>query len=453
MAPLFAIMTLLHYNRAILYLCPGLLYYASTTVPSHVQNWMQRRTRERGTRILSVTEIASPSSQRPNAPVWDIVFECSPEAFERFRPGQHCHLHVPDVSVVAHPFTVNKVRGYDDRLRILVRETGPFTTQLGKRLGRGYQRQIDEMESQSSPPLAGMPVVNVSEFNGTSERMQQLQSHDHAIIIAGGIGITPYLTLLMDIIDHRSSALSNRLKTLELHWMCRDMSLIKYLYDEYFSEMLRCTSSYDRGTLPSVKITVHYTGTQEEDMTCDLSSRPDKAHFEPSSEYTNATHPMKLYLFSVGSKFATVAFTSIFSFDLWLVWFFYAQIQSQDDMAARMLSLFFIIVSSIALSIGLVHYGNAYKVQPKISLSSLKTGVGYSATLDNDMSHKIHVSYQQHSTGRPDLKTLLLPLKHALNPGIFVCGPREMVDNVRYVANDLNEKMHPSSVYEERFEK
>ena len=75
-----------------------------------------------------------------------------------------------------------------------------------------------------------------------------------------------------------------------------------------------------------------------------------------------------------------------------------------------------------------------------------------SATLDSNVSRKIHVSYQQHSTGRPDLKTLLLSLKHALNPGIFVCGPKEMMDNVRNVAYDLNENMHPS-FYEERFEK
>lgn len=407
---------------------------------------MQRSTK--GTHILSITKISSPSTQRP---VWDIVFKCSHEAFKQFRPGQYCDLHVPDISVVSHPFTANKVQGYDDRLRLLIRETGPFTVQLGKCLRDGFQRRIDELERQS-PPRVAMPCMFVSEFNGISQRIKQLSSHDHAMVIAGGIGITPYLTLLMEVIDHHSSAPSSCLKTLELHWMCRDISLIKFLYEEYFSEMLRCTSSNDDDTIPSVKIIVHYTGTQDAPK-CEQSSRPDKAHFDPSSEYLDGTYPMKPSQFSVGTKIAVVAFTLIFSLGLWLVWFFFAQIQSQEEMGPRILSLFFTIVSSIALSIGFVHYGNVDKVECQASLSSLKTAGDYSArsTQDESMSHKRYVSFQQHNTGRPNLKNLLLPLEHALSPGIFVCGPSEIMDGVRNIVDDL--KIHQSAVYEELFEK
>eukprot|EP00956_Cyclotella_meneghiniana_P030166 scaffold75189_cov121-Cyclotella_meneghiniana.AAC.1 len=122
-------------------------------------------------------------------------------------------------------------------------------------------------------------------------------------------------------------------------------------------------------------------------------------------------------------------------------------------MGPRILSLFFTIVSSIALSIGFVHYGNVDKVECQASLSSLKTAGDYSArsTQDESMSHKRYVSFQQHNTGRPNLKNLLLPLEHALSPGIFVCGPSEIMDGVRNIVDDL--KIHQSAVYEELFEK
>ena len=53
-------------------------------------------------------------------------------------------------------------------------------------------------------------------------------------IVAGGIDITPYLTLLQEIRD----ATSTTTKHVTLRWVCRDPRLIKNIHDEYVQPLL-----------------------------------------------------------------------------------------------------------------------------------------------------------------------------------------------------------------------
>lgn len=461
-APLFGIMTILHYNKAILYFSPSILYYASTTIPNYVQSWMQRRANGKGTRILSITKIPCLTNQKSTATVWDIVFECSYEAFEQYQQGQYCNMYVPQISIVAHPFTVNKVPGYTDRLRLLVRETGTFTTQLGKCFHGSLQRSahaaIDETAVHSLS-AASLPSMHISGFYGMHDRKELIRSHDHAIMIAGGIGITPYLTGLLELTSKNlstSSSSSSCLKVLELHWVCRDSSLIRYIYDEYFSKILKC-SSLINGV--SLKIIVHYTGTEEDIIDC--KSLLTRCIPEPSSEYRAITHPTEQSYFSLSKnsnkfqdKVALMAFTGIFTFGLWIIWFFCVGVQNQDAIITwtRVNSVFFVAALSIGSSVGLTHFANASKAKSKElsrSLSSQKMRSDYSSTTaDNSCNFS---SYVQHNySGRPKFTDLLLPLQDiANNVGVFVCGPESMLKSIRDAVDCMPD---PLPVYEERFE-
>ena len=54
------------------------------------------------------------------------------------------------------------------------------------------------------------------------------------LIVAGGIDISPYLTLLQEIRD----ATSTTTKHVTLRWVCRDPDLISYIHDEYDQPLL-----------------------------------------------------------------------------------------------------------------------------------------------------------------------------------------------------------------------
>ena len=71
-------------------------------------------------------------------------------------------------------------------------------------------------------------------YLGKTNLLNTVQQQDVVSIVAGGIDITPYLTLRQDICD----ATSTTTKHATLRWVCRDPDLIKYIHDEYVQPLL-----------------------------------------------------------------------------------------------------------------------------------------------------------------------------------------------------------------------
>jgi hypothetical protein len=243
-------------------------------------------------------------------------------------------------------------------------------------------------------------------------------------------------------------------KSVELHWICRDISLIRYIERQYFSEMLKYSHPSDEKPPFSLEIIVHYTGTEV------LSPASNTITFcpESSTQYCVMTSPMKPCYFSVGNNphvsgniFSFMVFASIFSFGLWLVWLLFGRIQSKDAMASRMLPLVSIFVSSVGLAIIFLHVSGENNICCKIPISTSAEVGNYSTVTEKDQrcSPRALVSYKEQSTGRPDLHDLFLSLRAAGNPGVFVCGPQQLMERVRHAAKSC---CGCCVVYEEFFE-
>lgn len=102
----------------------------------------------------------------------------------RFQPGQWCHLSIPKLSPVPHPFTI--VPGSDeDELRLMVKASGKFTKSLADVCASnaliGEQQQIKLEGPYGSPP---------SMFGWHS-----------VIFVLGGVGVTPGLSLVKHAVD------------------------------------------------------------------------------------------------------------------------------------------------------------------------------------------------------------------------------------------------------------
>uniref|UniRef100_A0A6U6I807 FAD-binding FR-type domain-containing protein n=1 Tax=Odontella aurita TaxID=265563 RepID=A0A6U6I807_9STRA len=261
-APVVLIAAVMHYHRMVLYVSPSLLYYAACSIPNWVQAWFGRA-KDGGVKIVSIREIPSATAGGETRQVVDLTLEATSEALRRYRPGQYLRVCVPSISSVWHPFTTNRVyvegRPRGDKIRLLFRSYGPFTRSLAKELLQlgAQQSTMDDESSPSSRP----PLLLADGFHGPTDRLSQALGHDVVIIVAGGIGITPYLSLLHELRSALARGVGNT-RLLKLHWVCRDQKLIDFVRAEYLDVLLAagCRGELGGGDC-ALRICIHGTDT------------------------------------------------------------------------------------------------------------------------------------------------------------------------------------------------
>lgn len=125
------------------------------------------------------------SVKKENSQVSSFTIHPFPEGFSRQRPGQYLLLKLPRGTgwSEAHPFTVTS-RPHEDFLKITVKRIGDFTTAL------------------HSIPLPG----DVQVSGPLGDYGNRIDDHKTMVFIAGGIGITPFISLLMSLDEKKSTA-------------------------------------------------------------------------------------------------------------------------------------------------------------------------------------------------------------------------------------------------------
>ena len=254
-APLSILFMVVHYNRAFMFLAPSLLFYLIISVSTVMESTSDLS-------ILSVQRLGSAKAKRP---CFSITLSAVDTTVEAYRAGQYVKLWCRALSAVSHPFTINKVPGQPRKMRIIFRVCGKFTYLLGQALTKNNNNSDDnnnnsnnnnhiDVDTEENNPNSktsedegqDWPKIGLRGFMGHGNRLFTVQQNDAVLIIAGGIGITPYLTLLQEIRDTATTTT----KHVTVHWVCRDPSLIKYIYEEYFETLLHLP------TVSGVRLTV-----------------------------------------------------------------------------------------------------------------------------------------------------------------------------------------------------
>ena len=423
--PLVVLMVALHWNRSILYMGGGLLYYLASSAPV----WIERY-RRKPVEVVQ-TELIPPSTLGERSCV-SLTFAATRTAVQRYRAGQYLHVSVPSLSGVAHPFSVNLVPGHDDRMRIVFRVTGPFTRAFAEELRHEHP-----------------PAIYMHGFNGEQQMLWKALQHDAVVIVAGGIGITPYLSLL-----HQMSTTHGIKPRVILHWICRDAPLIDYVIQEYFSAL--------RVSGLNIKIIVHRTGNSYSDSRTPLPSYSDEecatSAIESWSPEESTGTPFQPSLFAVGSKSSRRANLPSFCAALligWvglcLLWICYYWLQSTRDVASRGIAI--VVVSGWALLAGwivnLVCRREEIEADPEFShLPQDEGGVELDEMSPSDevasadlaaglaKSTKTSGFQLEESEGRPSPHVFANDVDDAKDPALFVCGPKALVSSVRSVLRD-----------------
>ncbi|GKY99875.1 hypothetical protein MPSEU_000941200 [Mayamaea pseudoterrestris] len=462
--PLVLIMIILHYNRAILYMAGGLLLYVASSFPVLVESQWRRR-QQPGVKILSVHTIPGEENMQRRSCV-SLTVEASDSAMAQYRAGQYVRLAIPEVSTKAHPFSVNIVPNVDNQLRVIFRVVGPFTLSLANHLR-----------------TSAKPILHLDGFFGSDNRVAQALRHDSIVIVAGGIGITSYLSLLYRLQYVVSSSKRRRfpLRQIVLHWMCRDASLIDHVTREYWEHLQDLPACH----YLTIRIVIHHTRAVNVSAGNALklvqSSFSDVENPQDDSRASNGDGDIieraPLELASGGVPFTPLqftpvsatrhrhnvlpftAFTVIAGLGLICIWSFYTNVQSDDAIITRFWAPVLVVVLALAVAVAANFVGQRLSLDDDPSAASAEwTSVSTSADESLELSKmgsevvsdvtdnvdavmrvttagEPSVSLEE-ILGRPSLHSFLNILDDARQPGVFACGPSSLMEQVRVVVGD-----------------
>ena len=523
--PASLLFAILHWNRMVLFLCPGILFYMASTVPVLVRLF-RSYVSENGVKLVSATDLSclnTTTSDGSMRSCMSITFEVDDEAARQYKPGQYVKLSVPSISGISHPFTVNPVlsrnKQESNQMRLIFRATGQFTRCLSKSI-------LDPTAAVSSECTVMAPHMIMDGFYGQSSLAEKVLGYDVAVIVAGGVGITPYLSLVSEFcslggaetsVDEPSIGDIEPPKSIELHWICRDSALIDHVKREYFAPLT--VEGSCKGLPRSIRIVIHFTGREQGNSNGTDAATPDYSGTAdiqaPQSQEVRTVQlgsgglPFSPTRFSAGNTISILGnlpffltLSAISWFGLVSIWFIYVNYTSKSEILSRSYGI--LVLVPISLVIGFLSNVLLDKLDAENSLASWNfrrrhsymglggenkggsgdefedeeftrandeaglslqnmsslnhdanlerpsgecNGNGITAStadpeIPNIPQGGLHGEEEgrngeillEKKSGRPSMDSILACLDSANNPGIFVCGPKKLVRDVKSVA-------------------
>ena len=473
LSPLIVFSACMHHPRLALYLAPGILYYLSSSVPSYMKVIMEQQCKK-GIKLLASTLIPYSGG------CVQLSFEC-----DRFRVqgqvAQFVRMCVPIVSTMDyHPFTVVPSLHNPSVVNVIYRSVGDFTKELTKHL----------MSVQDS----GVLEFLLDGFYSGPPRATQALKHDEIFLVAGGIGITPFISFLFSIssIFYQHLNFDGKMITpsrnVTLHWICRDEGLIQHILKHYLSPLLDkyaiSLSMSRRKDCPKICVVIHHT---DEKLQSNNSRVPIMSAFNSEDEYFSSedihdicskddsgvsyttTHGNKLkrpLLFSpsksISENLRTFLTLSLIAWTgLYIIWsqYIHGILERNDDVIIRVWGIVGAILASVVIVLileGIIWVSSFTKTDIvngddgiELKLREMDaTPIRNSDTeeeYEQQIANFIHI---EHSRGRPNLDVMCNVLTSGKNPGIFMCGPPSLTHAVKDAIKHTGVKC---AIYEESF--
>ena len=259
----FGTLTLLasvwHFEFIGLYLLPSILYYLASTMPTLVQALASRF--RGGVQIVQVVALDNAGD------CIEVRVSLDPSAeanLSNSHPSKFIKLCAPGISSVWHPFTVYNHPNDPTTMRMMIRPIGPFTMKL-----RSSLVDVDRR-----------PVTLIDGFyRGADHCQQAMMTHDHVSIVAGGVALTPFLSMIFAILKELPSARSKAsdnvvaIRSMTLMWSCREHGLLSFIQQNYLETMVRLAGGIEDFDF---KIKIFYTGPKIENVTPNLDNEEDE---------------------------------------------------------------------------------------------------------------------------------------------------------------------------------
>jgi Ferric reductase like transmembrane component/Ferric reductase NAD binding domain len=217
---------ILHMYWVVIYFIPSITYYLASTMPTLVQALASRF--RGGVKIRKVVLVEDSGGC---VEVHIEAHETAHSVLDR-EPCQFIKLCVPKISLIWHPFDVYKSYSVDgkpdDTVRFLFRPVGPFTKEFAKKLTSTIER----------------PVTLIDGFYLGSNKVELAMQHDCVTMVAGGVALSPYLTLIPALLNEIATLPSTgtrmvKTSSIVLHWVCREPGLRDYYVSHYLNTLVQ----------------------------------------------------------------------------------------------------------------------------------------------------------------------------------------------------------------------
>jgi len=406
----------MHYNKMIYYMLPSLVHYIGSNLPIWIEG-IYKYVRLNGVQVKKVVCIPDSGGCVELSFASDGSSGCS--TLVEGTIGKYVSLYLPEISYKSHPFTIFSFTSpkmdsntssatttasseESTTVKILFRPSGNFTTSLSKRLKSltVLSESASNETQQKRPPKMLINGIR-SATNGNDMLSNVLDKFDHTLIIAGGVGIVSYISLLGTILHYElrqkpqeeeemfdndmSDDISNnnggiikkkKNRIVDIHWMSRDEGLIRHVLTNYF-EPFSLTSSSDHRSNDdlSINLVIHHTSPRSSSSShFNSTSANSNGHsndgssestiWQPNqqqhsmSNYSNqsyAASPTSTYQSPLPNILQnilpTITFASILIGSIYITNYCYDNIQSKHVFETRSISVISIILLSVGISL------------------------------------------------------------------------------------------------------
>ena len=482
------IMAIWHYPTCGLILIPNIIYYLSFHIPvsvtQYVESW--RNSKTRSTPITEANCI--------QGGLIEIVFAAAKSDRNRHE-SRFVKLSNPSLSAISHPFSVFSPQGLTrsgrrneenasfETLSIIFRPTGPFTKGIAKVL---FPSEVNDDEQRASvEPLivpSALPQDQTIQFDsyyaGSFDWIDRAVGyHDEILMIAGGVGIVPFLEFLPCLqrrieADYRTGTDPSVIHAatltetnprvgptqIDLHWYCREVGFASYVWYNHLCEHVEqdwANSPICQGRL---KIHIHLTGTSGSPLPADgkdmlknaRNSGLVKKHTFVSDHQLNTMRPVRDAPFTQSRLHGLALPGSVMGIGIFLHWWWYRHFimndkYRNDNLVIRSHAILFAIILALVASL----IADAY-----IFYKEKKYGdyiQAPSSEIHSKTQTKIEASTTSHDVlsvhkGRPLIQEVTRDIIVADRPGVYMCGPHRLMESVEKA---IGSKRHNCAFYRE----
>jgi predicted ferric reductase len=456
-----------HFSFIALYFLPSTIYYLASTMPTLVQALASRF--RGGVKITKVIAFQDADACVEVHVSTDIH---SHSVLADNHPSKYIRLCVPKISLVWHPFTVYNHPKDPSTLRFLFRPIGPFTKEL-----------------RSTLVATERPVTLIDGFYRGGDHCQEALQHDHVTIAAGGVGITPFISMVNSITSHldsiKNDEVASVLQSVTLIWAVRERGLMEYVKSNYFEDMVIASKGISQFQL---KFKIFYTGkdvmeskslgdssdTSEDVVEKDGDKTTDNDekinHSESRPIEMKCDESAKGHIMELGrmmpARFSQMAWNlplfAVFTATVWLGFhisfnpYMYSiaslKEMSEETWVTIYTILFFIATAIVTEAVVLLCRKNWPAPQPD---SFVVTKNEHEGQDEEDLKHteefdKVFFLEER----RPGTDDIFADAKLSSAPGVFMCGPQSLTSMIRSEARTENSLygLTRYALYEEVFE-